>query len=527
MITRVASPLTSNDSFDESSTARSVTSSKMGGTSKASSLTKEPHPLTTAIGRKRAMDCFGVDQVLQPTWKAFIPTFNKDPAKATHTIEDFQQIQRRLDVLGVESSAARFTIEGWIKQDQPFDLKFKTPGGRKMHVFQGQETNEGGDKVWASPPGLEKRFKDLQLLPRPPEVSRHRVITKIEDLYADDTGPFLFVGFGEGGDYRTSRASLDELAESGVTVIAVNLSKSHNAMNQISLGEPFKFSQNSTISEIPKGAFFHLDTVFRPLPHGALIFDKGMPDESTKLLEALYGAEKIIKVSSDEAFHFATNGRLIRKPNNQQVLFYKEGALSEATLKRIAEVEGGTLEEIEKEITKKDGTKGRYRIHIVVGESNEEVLRLVPLPTQEAWKGGGAVSCLTQAVVNKNGLAFLVMHPMNFKLGPKEAINEIERVMIGNVSPKKAWAEFEEFKARLINEGIGVIEIQPEGRPEAIFTRDGIDIFVATRDSSNDPLQTTFDHNGITKISVSNFKFESRKPEASRLANAAINCIVA
>ena len=222
------------------------TSSESASSGAPQTLPQDPGSFTTPKGRQRKFDEMGVNPVFDKSEKrnkVFIPnrrTFvqqNLLHAVNTHVTSN-AVLNRKLDNLGLDAPDNRFTIEGWIKQGVPFNFRFRTPAGQDVRVIRNTQSNEGGDKVWASPPNSVHH----QNLPtRPASVPPHRVITKLEGQYGDPKRLYredlqsncLFVGYGAGQDYRTSRASLRELAKSGVTVIGIDLAKSLNARQDI------------------------------------------------------------------------------------------------------------------------------------------------------------------------------------------------------------------------------------------------------------------------------------------------------
>ena len=241
-----------------------------------------------------------------------------------------------------------------------------------------------------------------------------------------------------------------------------------------------------------------------------------MSEEGIKILEACYGRKNIIEVSPEEAFNFAANGRLVRKQDGSQILFYKEGALSEATLQNIARVESGELQS-----SRKDG----YTVHNIV-QGNTTVLRLIPMPTTETWKGGGSISCITQFVPTRYGLTALVMPPTDYKPNPANALNEIERELITFLSHKKAWAEYDEVISRLKDQGIRVVEMKPKGHTEAIYPRDPADTFVEKANGAGfDPLQNPLDENDVITIYLARCGSLIRQPETPNLVKEIIQVI--
>lgn len=395
------------------------------------------------------------------------------------TTRPIHDVQRAFDTLGVEADAHALCVQNRDTKTPSFCWTLVDESSQvAMQVVRNPHRSEGGDIVWGPPC---ERARCATLRPRPANVPKHRVIESVDELYTEDRGPFLFMGYGEGQDYRTSRDSLEEMARLGVTVIGVNLENAPSAKGDLT------YADGDITRVLRKGTFFHLDTVFRPTPHGAFVFADALPQETLKLLKKLYGEDTVIPLATRDSVRFACNGRLLRKTDDTLVLFYKENALPRDKVEEYARAVGGTLHQ-----ESRDG----YDVWVmdyVDSSQCTKTLRMVPVPTEEAWKGGGSFSCITQLVPAEStceaGQVRIVMAPpAHYKPSPDEAINELERELIASLSVANAWREFVQTKARVQAEGFTVFEmpLNPDFQ-EQIYTRDGGDGYLARDGKLLDP----------------------------------------
>ena len=440
------------------------------------------------------------------------------------------------DRYGIDADIKRFTLSGYIDQylqsagkDEPF-FELLVQDSQKKPLFRlvgSPIENEGGDKVWGAPIERKENFSWGN---RPSGVKKHRVITKLAPdpaksndanaLYNDDKGPFLFVGFGDGKDFRTKKESLEHLAASGVSVIGVDLGASKSGMEDI----PF-MAKNGKKGVVAKGTFFHLDTVFRPTPFGALIYRPGISDNAYSLLVALYGKENIIEIDEESALAFGANGRLIHEKfsgGDGQTLFYPEGALGYETVEKLAASQKAFIETKRQKIClsyddAKNPVMEEYTVTSLKDPfSRKTLLKMVPISTSQALKGGGSVSCLTQLVPSRSSLKALVTPPSTVKGDNTQ--NEVARDHLKELKISCAQKEFLSLQKRLSYEGIEVISLALTDFYDAQYTRDPFDIRIQRDGSGLDPAQNSFLEGDLLTAYFSTFSNKDRKGEMQNMA---------
>ena len=389
-----------------------------------------------------------------------------------------------------------------LTQCPSFDLLFQGQD-ETIRMVLSRHQNEGGDKVWGAP--IAHKPHPLPWGDRPQGVPEHRVIKRLTPLcqgdpsalYANDQGPFLFVGYGEGHDYRTDKRSLEKIAQTGITVIGVNLATSLHA----------RLDLKGLASPVKRATFFHLDTIFRPTPWGAICYKPAIPAETLEILQVLYGEDQLLGISSDRALAFGANGRLLKNSFGEQCLFYPEGGLHEEDLKLLAYPQKAEL----RGILKTDPQGEAYRVHELI-KDGVCLLRCIPLPTSQALKGGGSVSCLTQLVPHESGLRIWV-RPPSPHFGAGKGLNHFAREALKSYQHDVAKREFLSFKDRLAEAGFTVVTQPPSRLQDAIYTRDACDTLLHRNGKGFDPAQTPFQPGDQVMTFLSTFRFEERKAE--------------
>lgn len=429
----------------------------------------------------------------------------------TQPVRDVQQV---FDRLGLEAEASALAVQSRDTHTPSFRWTIVDEAQRvAMQVVHNPYRCEGGDIVWGPPCA---RVPDPCREPRPADVPRYRVVEKLDDLYSDDTGPFLFMGYGEGNDYRTKRAALDEMAKLGVVVIGVNLANAPAAQRDL------RYMDGDTERVLQRGTFFHLDTVFRPTPHGAFVFTDALPQDTRDILAHLYGAHTIVPLNAADCVRFACNGRLLRKSQDTLVLFYKANALPYDKVEQYAKAVNGTLSH-----ESHDG----YDVWVMqTRDANgcAQTLRMVPVPTEEVWKGGGSFSCITQLVPcdpdTPGPVRLLMAPPAHYKPRPEDALNALERELIASLSVANAWGEFEVTEQRVRAEGFTIIEMPlTPGFEEQIYTRDGTDGYVLRQGQLLDPAVHWPDVNDCYLVWESNIPDGPRQKEPAAMSQELVN----
>lgn len=363
---------------------------------------------------------------------------------------------------------------------------------------------EGGDIVESSLVGtaFEKVGTLAQGL-----VKGGKVVSSVAELHPDDNlASLVFIGHGCGRDYRSKILTIQELAQQGFLVVPVDLADTFSAQNDVPLSSsnrkgaklPLTLSNaevessngllcneggNSYITRLPAGSFFHLDTVFRPTPGAALVYPESLPKASLSVMRALY--DEVIELDSEESLNFAANGRFITIGDNESALVYRDVALNESRLNLLAKA-NGCIDYLVDEQLPPSGL-ARLKEPLSIKTEAGGMFTFIPVPTTQAWLGGGSVSCITNITRNNAGqLTFHMRHPNSFH--PEVGINEIERALMPHIADKDEAGvdlkllEYQKFVDTVQSSGISVMEHYPNHEtPEEIYTRDASTTFIEHR----------------------------------------------